>query len=616
MTRKPSKPIKKKTKTKKTTSLRKRAEGMLVKQKERLRELSSTALKKLVHELGTYQIELEMQNEDLRHAYAEIESSRRKYADLYDFSPVGYFTFDKNGLIQEVNHTGAGMLSMAKRFLLGKPFQIFIEPDGRAAFRGHLAEVFRTQTRQTCEVNLRRKDGILFPAQLQSIGADSGEGATDSCRTAVSDISERKRIELSLQESEEKFRTLFESASDALFIIDMQGNILDANTIAYEQLGYTKDDLLRLPLSKLVDPSFVSLLQERMTRIKKYGYMTVESAHLRKNGSSMPVEFNATVTDLHGKPVIFSVVRDITERKRSEFALQDKTRQLEDLTKNLEKRVKEEIAVRTRSEQMMIQQSKLAAMGEMLGAIAHQWRQPLNVVGLIVQNFQEAFEKGKLDEAYITDMVKKGMVHIERMSTTIDDFRNFYKSDKEKKVFDVMKAVGDVLNLFSAQLSSENITYRLTCHTHGKTFENEADIAICAEKTVEGFENEFEHVVLNLISNARDAIIERRVRDGKGATGEGLLSFDFYNTSDAVVIKISDNGCGIPTNVADRIFQPYFTTKEGGQGTGLGLYMSKVMVEDHMKGKLSAGNNEQGAIFTIELPRPGKELHRERAETI
>jgi PAS domain-containing protein len=105
---KPTKP--KKQPAKKTTGLRKRAEGLLAKQKERLQELPATDLKKLVHELGTHQIELEMQNEELRHAQAELESSRRKYADLYNFSPMGYFTFDKNGLIREVNYTGAGML--------------------------------------------------------------------------------------------------------------------------------------------------------------------------------------------------------------------------------------------------------------------------------------------------------------------------------------------------------------------------------------------------------------------------------------------------------------------------------------------------------------------------
>ena len=167
-------PPPKKTAKKKTTPLRKKAEGMLAKQTAHLRELSATDLKKLVHELGTHQIELEMQNEELRRAQAEIDSSRRKYADLYDFSPVGYFTFDKNGLILEVNHTGAAMLGKQKRFLIAKPIQNFIEPDNRATFRVHLTDVLTTETVQACEINLRGKDGVLVSAQLQSISADNG----------------------------------------------------------------------------------------------------------------------------------------------------------------------------------------------------------------------------------------------------------------------------------------------------------------------------------------------------------------------------------------------------------------------------------------------------------
>jgi PAS domain S-box-containing protein len=177
------------------TALRRKAERKLIADQARLQELSSVDLKKLVQELGTHQIELEMQNEELRRAQSELEASRRKYADLHDFSPMGYFTFDKSGLVREVNHTGAEMLGMEKRLLIGKPFQSCIKPDGRSLFREHLQEVFRQQTRQTCEISLTNKNGVEFPAQVQSIVVDSGEGTIDSCRTAVSDITERKKAE-------------------------------------------------------------------------------------------------------------------------------------------------------------------------------------------------------------------------------------------------------------------------------------------------------------------------------------------------------------------------------------------------------------------------------------
>jgi PAS domain S-box-containing protein len=242
---------------------------MLAKQKERLRELSATDLKKLVYELGTHQIELEMQNEELRHAQTELESSRRKYADLYDFSPMGYFTFDKNGLIREVNHTGAGMLGMEKRFLVGKPLQNFIGPDGRTAFRDHLTEVFRTGTRQTCEIDLNRKDGVLFPAQLQSIGADSGEGTIDSCRTAVSDISERKK-------AEEALRTAHTE-------LERRAYELEALNRELEAFSYTVSHDLKAPL-RSIEGFTRAILEDYAEKLDETGrdYLTrVHSASQR-----------------------------------------------------------------------------------------------------------------------------------------------------------------------------------------------------------------------------------------------------------------------------------------------------------------------------------------------
>jgi signal transduction histidine kinase len=273
------------------------------------------------------------------------------------------------------------------------------------------------------------------------------------------------------------------------------------------------------------------------------------------------------------------------------------------MTKNLEQRVQEEVALRYKSEQALVEQSKLAAMGEMLGAIAHQWRQPLNAMGLIIQNLRDAYEFGEFDEEYLGRTVEKSMAQIRRMSKTIDDFRNFFQPDKEMMEFDTMQAIGDVLTLFNAQLAANEIDFRLTCHSHGRTFTKVEDIVPCAEKTIMGFRNEFEHVIMNMINNAREAIIERRERGGLLPGERGLISFEFSRTEGNVQIDVSDNGGGMKESVQSRIFEPYFTTKDQSKGTGLGLYMSKVIVEEHMKGTLKAENRTEGALFTIVLPQ-------------
>lgn len=293
--------------------------------------------------------------------------------------------------------------------------------------------------------------------------------------------------------------------------------------------------------------------------------------------------------------------QDISERRQSEDALREKTLQLEELTHNLEKRVEEEIAIRRKNEQILIQQAKLAAMGEMLGAIAHQWRQPLNTLGMCVQNINDSYIHGDLNRFYLEKTVQKSMDQIHHMSKTIDDFRNFFLPDKEISEFDSMAAVGDVLMLISAQLMSSDIAFRLTCHTHARTFDHVGDIMACPEKTVEGYRNEFEHVILNLISNARDAITAKRGAADEGPSIRGLITFDFFNRDNHVIIEVGDNGTGIPEAIIPRIFEPYFTIKEQTKGTGIGLYMSKIIIEDHMKGSLTARNGQEGAIFTIVL---------------
>ncbi len=183
----------------KLTTLRQKAEKRLQREKKRLESISLRDLQDLVHELGTHQIELEMQNEELRRAQEEIETSRSKYADLYDFAPIGYFIFDKSGLILEVNLTGAGLLGADRRLLINKPFTVLVGKDDRDAFRAHLRETLQRETRQLCEIRIRRKDGSDLSVQLQSIAVEGPAGNVMSCRTAAIDITERKRLEEALR---------------------------------------------------------------------------------------------------------------------------------------------------------------------------------------------------------------------------------------------------------------------------------------------------------------------------------------------------------------------------------------------------------------------------------
>lgn len=285
-----------------------------------------------------------------------------------------------------------------------------------------------------------------------------------------------------------------------------------------------------------------------------------------------------------------------------EERIQKRTRLYEELNTNLETQVVEEVGRRQKQEQLLVQQAKLASMGEMLGAIAHQWRQPLNTLGLCVQNIQDSYRFGELNQGYLDTTVGEAMVQIRQMSRTIDDFRDFFKSDKDPTKFDTMVVVGEVFDLFSAQLRVHDIHFVLSCLTHHRSFDRVEEIVPCQAKEIVGYKNEFKHVILNLINNAKEAICERKAKGLMEPHEKGCISVDFFNAGEEIVVSIRDNGIGIPEQLRNRVFEPYFTTKDPGSGTGIGLYLSKIIIEDHMHGRLTVEESKQGADFAITLP--------------
>ncbi|MBF0345658.1 MAG: GAF domain-containing sensor histidine kinase [Nitrospirae bacterium] len=308
-------------------------------------------------------------------------------------------------------------------------------------------------------------------------------------------------------------------------------------------------------------------------------------ANKREGYSAEEVEFLKPFLSTCGN--IIMAYKNEQLRRITQTSLMIKTQQLEELNAHLEERVKEEIEKRRQQEIMLIHQSKLAAMGDMIGAIAHQWRQPLNAIGMIVQDFEDAFTFGELNKQYLDVNIKRGMEIIYDMSKTIDDFRNFFRLDKERIDFDIIGSVEKVISLVDAQIKHHYINLKV-------------DYNGMSRLMVNGYPNEFKQVMLNIIVNARDAIIERRDK-GRMGKEKGLIFIEVTSDYDKAQIHIRDNGGGIDNSVIKRIFDPYFTTKIPEKGTGIGLHMSKVIIEEHMVGRLGVENIENGAMFTIEL---------------
>ncbi|WP_460214828.1 PAS domain S-box protein [Geovibrio sp. ADMFC3] len=405
-------------------------------------------------------------------------------------------------------------------------------------------------------------------------------------------IEERKQAEERLRNSEEKYSSLFQTSTDPIIIMDSAGVIQNANNAVERQIGYTCEELKTKKISYLF-PEFE--LDDNMPSLIREGRQQFEKELYRKNGDKFDAEISTNSFTAGDNRFVQIVIRDITVRKKTQQILAQKK-------KDLEKRVQEEVEHNRIQEQMLMQQSKLAAMGQMINAIAHQWRQPLTTIGLYVQDVEDAFEYGELNMDYIAQFRDHCMEQVAYMSKTIDDFRNFFKPDKEKEIFDICEIMREVLSLINPQLINNNIELKIFYGEH-QVILKPGVIELPSQikcVTSYGYPNEFKQVLLNLISNARDAIIESR---SAGAENSGLIKLIVEPEGDIIRITLEDNGCGIPEDIRDRIFEPYFSTKEEGQGVGIGLYMSKIIIENNMEGRIYTNPCEKGASFTIELKK-------------
>ncbi len=268
------------------------------------------------------------------------------------------------------------------------------------------------------------------------------------------------------------------------------------------------------------------------------------------------------------------------ELELSNKELKLKTLELEELNNTLDIRIKKEINNRKRQEQILIQQSKFAEMGEMISMIAHQWRQPLSALSTIIQNIHLRHSLGKLDKEYIDNQKDLSNALTEKMSTTIEDFRNFFKPNKEKQLFSIKNTIYQTVFLIDDSFKSNNI---------------KIESEVLEDITIYGFENELSQVLLNIIKNSKDAFLEKNIQNPS-------IFIKTKYIDNYINILIFDNAGGINEAIIDKIFEPYFTTKDSYNGTGLGLYMSKIIIEQNMKGKLQVKNTKNGVKFSIDIP--------------
>jgi len=370
------------------------------------------------------------------------------------------------------------------------------------------------------------------------------------------------------------FQDLYEKSIDGMIV--MKNHMFkDFNPALVKMFGFdSKEELMKMHIQDLM-PKYQQngkhSLKEMMRMANftlKHGNSSFEWLFKKKDGTLFWCDIVLTRLHIHSEDIIHGIYRDITVKKELELIK-------EKFNHDLKKQVEEQVEKNRQKDRIMMQQRRLAQMGEMINMIAHQWRQPLSSIGIVNTSIAVHVEMGHHDNAKILKLTQNISRYVKHLNATIDDFRNFFKENKQHEVSTLKEVVESTLNIVNMSLLHDNIEI-VTCLT--------------STKPMEIYSNELKQVLLNIIKNAQDALIDKTIESPQ-------ITIKADNTK----ITISDNAGGIPEHIIDKIFDPYFSTKTKKDGTGLGLYMSKIIIEEHCRGRLNVLNDEKGAVFTIAL---------------
>ena len=441
----------------------------------------------------------------------------------------------------------------------------------------------KNEISNTIETKHIRKNGQTFPVEVVSKFKTIGN--EEYLISYVKDITRR----LKRTEDINLYFELINSSSDMIFFVEHTTGLIEfVNDTACKALGYSLEQLKSMKVSDFRKPLKEMdniALPEVFKRIQEESNLTTFGVYTTKNGKQIPVETNLQLKDYHDKSYIIAISRDITERIEVESERENLSTKLKDYNRVLQEEIQKARKELIEYEEIMKKQSKMVAMGEMLENIAHQWRQPLSAVsvlstGMILQNEQDILNKDLLD-AGLNDINH----HVQYLSKTIDDFRNFFKPNKEKNSFEINRLINNSIKLSKARYDDVKIDFIIDVK----------DIELYT------YESELLQVLLNIISNAVDELLRIDTRK--------LIFIDSVKDDNYFTLIIKDSAGGIDDKIIDRVFEPYFTTKHKYQGTGIGLYMSENILK-HMQGSIGVenvdiefdGHTYKGACFKIKLP--------------
>ncbi len=389
--------------------------------------------------------------------------------------------------------------------------------------------------------------------------------------------------------------SLLKNIGDGVYGVDKNGICIWINQKALDMLGFKKNEVIGINQHHLFhhhtieNSAFLETDCPIYKTIKDKKTRNCIEYFIKRDGTFFPVALTVATTGNSGAVIVF---RDISEIKnyeaKLEYEVSQKTEELQQLNSNLEHKISEAIEENKKQQAMLEQQSRLAALGEMIGNIAHQWRQPLSFITTSISALQLKQEVGIPITSEMIVETSNNIIHqANYLSKTIDDFRDFVKNDNTQELFSVSKVIDDTFNLLNATLKS-----------------NEIELTLNLDDTIvyDGFPNQLSQVLINIVNNAKDAFLRQN-------QGKKHIKIKTMKDANLIKIEVIDNAGGIPEAIKAKIFDPYFTTKHQSQGTGLGLYISANIIQKYFNGKIHIedteetleGNSYKGSKFVIEF---------------
>jgi|GEM_PF-1970436 len=486
-----------------------------------------------------------------------------------------------SGIIHDINNAAEKFYQTDKDKLINKNIMDFIH--GKDKGFSFSLERFIHQGTVTQEL----PDGSVRETEIHSTLLKFKEHV--QLFLIIYDITNRVELQKKISESEQLFRALSEKVP--VGIIVFSDKIHYANPMACEISGFSLRELESVSLWELVSAEQQSIVKNSCFSVtgSKGSTKKLQDIRLnRRDGVQKSIFMTLSGINYEGRQAALATFTDISEIKEVQY--------------QLERKIAAEVEKHRQQEIMFMSQSRLAAMGEMLGSIAHQWRQPLNTIGLYVQDLEDAFEHKEISPEYVRETVQKTMLQISMLSKTIDDFSGFYKPMDGRTIFSAVTAATDAARLISGRIMSDGISLSLvTSGTDNKVYTDILSGVLIEDSSflVQGYLSDFKQVILTALKNSADSINERRSSE---ALFEPSITIEADKNDVEIIIRIIDNGTGVAPENSAKVFDPYFTTKEQGKGTGLGLYMSKTVIENNMSGHITLENTSQGAVLTIILP--------------